>query len=123
MGISDKSKHVGNHGGAYTDIDGNRKQFTIIDHDKKTKISAGISEKVNSTFFADYRKELIERILHVSASLCPMEYQDFTNNRGENVTVITWNEKMLRDSGLGVDRLRGLATLLENKAIYLGIPQ
>jgi hypothetical protein len=27
-------------GGAYTDIDGMSRQFTIIDHDKKTTISA-----------------------------------------------------------------------------------
>jgi len=33
-----KSDYVGNHGGAYTDIDGMRKQFTYVDHDKKTKI-------------------------------------------------------------------------------------
>ena len=31
-----KSKYVGNHGGAYTDIDGMSKQFTYVDHDKHT---------------------------------------------------------------------------------------
>lgn len=31
-----KSQHVGNHGGVYTDIDGQTKQFTVIDHDKHT---------------------------------------------------------------------------------------
>lgn len=41
MAVDKKSDHVGNHGGAYTDIDGMRKQFTYVDHDKKTKI--GIS--------------------------------------------------------------------------------
>ena len=34
-----KSKYVGNHGGRYVDNDGLSKQFTYIDHDKKTKIS------------------------------------------------------------------------------------
>lgn len=36
MAIDKKSQHVGNHGGVYTDIDGQTKQFTIIDHDKHT---------------------------------------------------------------------------------------
>lgn len=36
MGKTDLSKHVGNHGGVYTDIDGQTKQFTVVDHDKHT---------------------------------------------------------------------------------------
>jgi hypothetical protein len=31
-----KSDHVGNHGGRYTDIDGQTKQFTYVDHDRHT---------------------------------------------------------------------------------------
>jgi hypothetical protein len=31
-----KSQHVGNHGGRYTDIDGQTKQFTYVDHDRHT---------------------------------------------------------------------------------------
>ncbi len=36
MGVDSKSQHVGNHGGVYTDIDGQTKQFTVIDHDRHT---------------------------------------------------------------------------------------
>jgi hypothetical protein len=46
MAVDKKSDYVGNHGGRYTDIDGISKQFTYIDHDKKTKV--GIN--YNSTF-------------------------------------------------------------------------
>lgn len=36
MAVDKKSQHVGNHGGAYTDIDGMTKQFTYVDHDRNT---------------------------------------------------------------------------------------
>ena len=36
MAYIPKSKYVGNHGGRYSDIDGNTKQFTYIDHDRHT---------------------------------------------------------------------------------------
>lgn len=116
-----KSQHVGNHGGTYTDIDGMSKQFTYIDHDKKTTIFSGISKKVDNTLFAQYKNEVVNKILKIGASLCPKEYQDFTN-RGEGITVITWNKKMLTDSGLDISRLRDLIVLLENKAESLGLP-
>jgi len=122
MSIDKKSQHVGNHGGVYTDNDGQTKQFTYIDHDKKTTISAAVSKKEDFTsFFKQYREELIERIIHVPAVYCPMEYQDFTNSRGENVTTITWNTQMLSDEGLQISRLRGLAVMLENKADHMRI--
>ena len=38
MAVDKKSQHVGNHGGVYTDMEGMSKQFTTIDHDKKSKI-------------------------------------------------------------------------------------
>lgn len=36
MAVDKKSQHVGNHGGVYTDNDGQTKQFTYIDHDRNT---------------------------------------------------------------------------------------
>lgn len=36
MAVDKKSQHVGNHGGVYTDNDGQIKQFTYIDHDRNT---------------------------------------------------------------------------------------
>ena len=38
MAVDKKSDYVGNHGGAYTDVDGQSKQFTYVDHDPKVKI-------------------------------------------------------------------------------------
>lgn len=121
MPIDKKSQHVGNHGGAYIDNDGMRKQFTTIDYDKKIKIAAGIPDKMDyATFFIEYRKELIQRILDIPASLCPDEFQDFTV-RGEQVKIITWNNVMLNDKGLELDKLRILAVLLENKSELIGL--
>jgi len=122
MAVDKKSQHVGNHGGAYTDNDGMRKQFTVIDHDKKLTVQLGQSEKIDyGEFFKQYRKDLINRILHIPASICPFEFEDFTT-RGQSQTVITWNEKMLTDSGLDIHKLRDLNVLLENKAELLRIP-
>ena len=44
--VDKKSDYVGNHGGAYTDMDGMSRQFTYIDHSKKSKISfAGLPDQ------------------------------------------------------------------------------
>ncbi len=68
----------------------------------------------------EYRDELVQRVLDNPASLCPLEYQDFTI-RGEQATVVTWNEKMLTDKGLSTNRLRDLAVILENRAELIGL--
>lgn len=119
MTVDKKSQHVGNHGGTYTDLDGQSKQFTYIDHDKKSKVSLH-NEKIDKSFFKDYRSGLVERILSITAAICPEEYYDFTV-RGENRNVITWNENMLKDEGVGLDRLRNLCVLLENKAEMMNL--
>lgn len=36
MAHTPKSKYVGNHGGAYTDMDNMSRQFTYVDHDRNT---------------------------------------------------------------------------------------
>ncbi len=119
MALKDGNKkdYVGNHGGAYTDIDGMRKQFSYVDHDKKTKISTSSpEEKVDyEKFFKEYRASLIRRITDIPASLCHMWFQDFTV-RGEGATVITWNTDMLLDAGVPLKVLTDLCVTLENKA-------
>lgn len=118
MAVDRKSDHVGNHGGGYIDNDGNRKQFTYIDHDPKTSISGLVStdkdkEAIKSSL-SSYKVDIIQRILDIPASLCPIEFYEFTI-RGENQSVVKWNDVMLRDEGLTLNRLRDLCTLLENR--------
>lgn len=118
MGKTDKSKHVGNHGGAYTDNDGMRRQFTYIDHDKKPTIASGKLEKGElekiKRQLVDYKQSLIKRILGLPASICPWEFDDYVI-RNENTPVILWNEVMLRDEGMSTDKLSQLCILLERR--------
>lgn len=65
----------------------------------------------------DYKSTLIQRILDQPASICPEPFQDFTI-RGENQKKIEWNSDMLIDSGMPIQRLQELCTLLENTAVY-----
>ncbi len=103
---------------AYTDLDGQSRQFTFIDHDKKSKISAlkqteeEVQEIKNS--LNNYRTNLVNRILEIPASLCPFEFVDFTI-RGEAMDKIEWNKKMLEDEGFPLSNLMSLCTILENK--------
>lgn len=114
MAVDSKSQHVGNHGGRYIDNDGQSKQFTYIDHDKKPTISFH-TEEVDKEWQGKYTKELVDRIMDIPASICPVEFQDFTV-RGENQAVITWNKTMILDSGMDLGKLRDLCTILENRA-------
>lgn len=58
MAVDRKADHVGNHGGAYTDIDGMRKQFTYVDHDKKTKIGVSSNTPFNKEW--DYLEKAVK---------------------------------------------------------------
>lgn len=113
------SDYVGDHGGRYTDIDGMSKQFTYVDHDKKTTISASVSEEgQNETydeFFIKYRASLIRRITDMPASICPEIFSDYTL-RGEGRNTIQWNTDMLLDAGVPLKQLRDICVILENKA-------
>jgi len=116
MGQTDKSKHY-TSAQNYKDLDGLSKSFTMIDHDKKLKISKLIQsdkelEDIKNQL-KNYRDDLYIRVLSVPASLCPDSYYDFTV-RGADSTLITWNEKMIKDEGLSIDRLRTLVVILEN---------
>lgn len=113
MAVDRPGDYVGNHGGAYTDIDGMRRQFVTVDHDKKTKI--GFSEPPSSDWKKVYRLSVVDRILNLPASLCPEIFSDFTL-RGDGRKVIEWNEVMLRDEGVPIDKLIALVSMLENRA-------
>ncbi len=114
-----KSQHVGNHGGRYTDMDGNTKQFTYIDHDVKTTIgvTAPMKKKEVDQLKAEinnYRKELQAEILNYPASLCNYIYEDFTT-RGEGNPTIEWNKNMIMDEGTDTEKLRVICQLIRNR--------
>lgn len=100
----------------YTDIDGQSKTFTFVDHDVKTSIATTASVDIQQVKgeLKEYRESVILCILATPASLCPSIFQDYTS-RGQGIIQITWNEKMLRDPGMSIDRLRDLKTMLDNR--------
>lgn len=112
MATDRKADYVGDHGGTYTDLNGMSKQFTVVDHDKKTTIHFN-SEKISFNM-SEYRYQLIDRILELPASIFPERFRDYTV-RGDT-PVITWNETMLRNDGVPISQLRDLCVLCENKA-------
>jgi hypothetical protein len=61
----------------------------------------------------EYRSKIIGKILSMPASLCPDIFSDFVV-RGDNPT-LSWREEMLKDEGLGLDKLISLKILLENR--------
>ena len=113
MSHTPKSKYVGDHGGKYTALDGMSKQFTYVDHDKKTMISFQNVENEDFSM-SDYRKNLITRITELPASICPDVFVDFTLHGDRSI--VAWNMPMLEDEGLPISRLRDLCVILENKA-------
>lgn len=112
MPVDRPGDYVGNHGGAYTDIDGMRKQFVTIDHDKKNVIS--MYNETTTFNVKEYRTDLIKRITDQSASICPEIFKDFTLH-GDRAKV-DWNMDMLVDNGVPTNRLRDIAVLVENKS-------
>lgn len=123
MATDRKADHVGNNGGRYTDMDGMTKQFTYIDHDKKTTISANTGESYDKDWHKKYRAYLLQRITDLPASICPEPFQDYTL-RGDNPNnVIKWDTEMLTDNGTPITRLRDLATLIENRAELMKLIQ
>ncbi len=112
MAVDKKSQHVGNHGGAYIDNSGLSKQFTVIDHDRKPKISTSTG-KPEENWEQTYRDHLMERIHNMSASLCPSLFYEATV-RGQGKTVITWNEDVLKE--MDITKLRTICILTEKKS-------
>lgn len=108
MAVDKKSQHVGNHGGAYTDLYGHSKQFTYIDHDVKTKISTYApteEEKREQKAIEDKRRaDRIDEILSLPA-VCAVQsedpfikqvlYEEFVVRSPQG---IKWNEIVLRNA-------------------------
>lgn len=116
MAVDRKADHVGNHGGAYTDIDGMRKQFTYIDHDRHTSrvdTFARESDEVKEARkkrledirkgLKEYNNKMIAEILALPAVnavrgtdtfIEQALYQEFVKRSVEDG--ITWNEPVLR---------------------------
>lgn len=99
MAVDKKSDHVGDHGGRYTDMQGNTKQFTYIDHDPKSKLSAYIPDGTAAEKVKQHRLESIEKILSIPAVFAHAIHEQYTI-RGADVNTVQWNETMLRDEGL-----------------------
>ena len=70
MATDRKADYVGNHGGVYTDLNGMSKQFTVVDHDRKTKISTSVSKGEESTAseqVEEYKRKAALQILAMPA--------------------------------------------------------
>lgn len=114
MAVDRKADYVGNHGGAYTDVDGQSRQFTYIDHDKKTKISRERETKEEKQKRKDllkaYKQQEIEFILSRPAIFWVETGNTFAEEyvkRDENDGLI-WDEKYVR-SALDInDEMRSL---------------
>lgn len=122
MAVDRKADHVGNHGGSYVDIYGNRKQFTYIDHDRHTSMLKGslerdtpeskqkreemakeLKEKVKS-----YKNEVIEEILALPAVSLIRSGNTYSEDfiiRDEQKGIL-WNEAVVRDALNINDNLR-----------------
>ena len=101
----------------YTDLDGNLKSFTFIDHDKKPTITTStpltdIEREDLKGWCNEYRKDLISRIINIPPIYCPMHCAEYTEHG--DVDKITWRVNMLENSGTPLDLLRSLCTILEN---------
>lgn len=105
MAVDRKADHVGNHGGVYTDNDGMSRQFTYIDHDKKTKISTdkltGKEKKALDDWMLDYKKSTINAILAMpavsfrqSGNMFANDYTKIDTEKGE----IVWDENVVRNA-------------------------
>jgi hypothetical protein len=119
MAIDKKSDYY-THPEGYRDLDGNHRQFTTIDHDVKTSVPTGEKKDLDTLKkeLAAYKESLIEEILNIPPSLCPSLFHDFTL-RGDIIN-IEWNEVMLRDPGVSIDKLRDIKTFVSKAFGLLG---
>lgn len=106
----DKNKYIGDHGGKYTDINNMTKQFTYIDHDKKTRISKHEKKDVEELrkSIKNYTINTIKAIL----SLPPVNLLKNSNGLYEEFIIrdqkegILWNEPVLINACSINDMLR-----------------
>ena len=110
---TNKSDYVGDHGGTYTDMDGMSRQFTYIDHDKKSKMAINPSKEEISQAkkeLREFREKVIETILSLSPSTVPEHFHFFTL-RGEEG--IRWDENVVRDPSIDLWKLVTLRGFVE----------
>ena len=119
MAVDKKSDHVGNHGGAYIDNDGMRKQFVTVDHDKKTKISSYDGEALTSIQkkMDEFIAERIETVLLLPAvNIVGASGGKYDNLIKRTTTEIVWNEEAVKDY-LTQNRTSFLPTLLWKRTV------
>ena len=103
MAVDRKADYVGNHGGAYTDMDGMSRQFTVIDHDKKTKIASSKMTDEEKNALKDAvnlaKQQTIDKILALPA----ISFLKSGNTFAEDCIVrdlekgIIWDETFVRN--------------------------
>lgn len=122
MAVDKKSDHVGNHGGAYLDNDGMRKQFTIVDHDKKTKVASvpPITDEELSQLQSSmdtYLEEKIQMVLSLPAVNIVDASSGIYNDLVKRTdTAIVWNEEAVREY-LTNERTSFLPTILWRRTV------
>lgn len=102
-----KSQHVGNHGGRYTDIDGMSKQFTYIDHDKKTRISTfkdNSNQEEMDKQLKQWRDESIAEILALPPVNVAEDYAQFIIREREKGVI--WDKDMVIEACLADSEFR-----------------
>lgn len=114
-GKTEKAKHL-TAATNYSDIDGNMKTFTHIDYDLKSRMAtyhpSDDEKRDNAEALKQYHLDLISRLMATPASTAPDLFYDFTI-RGEGKKTIEWNEVMLRDPGMSLDKIRDMALHME----------
>lgn len=116
MAVDKKSDYVGNHGGAYTDADGMSRQFTYVDHDKKSKMTITTSKEDISEAkrqLKEFRDDTVKAILSLPPSAVPELFHIFTI-RGKDG--IRWDENMVKDPSIDIWKLRTLLGFTEERA-------
>lgn len=105
---------------SYIGRDQQTHEMTNIDWDKtlNTKVSAWHTtdkEKAQvKKFLIDYRKSLVDRVLAVPAALAGELYFDFVT-RDFDTKTISWNQEMLNDMGMPLQKLIDMVTMLEKR--------
>lgn len=100
----------------YRDLDGNHRNFTVIDHDKKTKINTSLGSNMEQLEkdIQESRVILQNKILALPASACSVVFDDF-RTRSEDGKAILWNETMIKDPSIPLTQLMDIYTLTSNK--------
>lgn len=98
----------------YEAEDGQLRNFTHVDHDRKTTISVP-GDGTNPQVEIDrYRSLLVEKILAIPAVYCNMLFVDYTLRGEKAAGTVKWNATMLEDKGVPLTQLQDIYTLASN---------